>query len=173
MTYANRGMGFETLIDHSNAMYKSKGIALIHKRPTPVKILGRNSRGMINGFLEKASTVDYDGVYKGMPIAFEAKSTKELRRFDLKNIADHQIEHLAEFDKHDGISFILVEFARHGTVYLLLYETLEHYWHKAQRGGRKSIPIEDFDVYAYPVESGRVPIDYLAVVDKVWRAVAS
>lgn len=173
MNYANRGMGFETLIDHSNAMYKSKGIALIHKRPTPVKILGRNSKGMVHGFVEKASTVDYDGVYMGKPIAFEAKSTKELRRFDLKNVQDHQVKHLAEFDKHNGISFILVEFVAHRTVYLLPYETFEHYWHKAQRGGRKSIPIDDFGIYAYPVESGRVPIDYLAVVDKVWRSKAS
>src|SRR5690625_449002 len=100
MSYANRGMNFEQIIDHTNRMYENKGIALINKRPTPVKILGRNSRGMINGFLEKASTVDYDGVYRGKSIAFEAKSTKELNRFDLKNVPDHQVQHLEKVDKH-------------------------------------------------------------------------
>lgn len=169
MSYANRGMGFEAIIDMSNEMYDRKGIAVINKRPTPVKILGRNSKGMVHGFLEKASTVDYDGVYRSKPIYFEAKSTNELRRFDLKNVQEHQAKHLKKVDKHGGVAFILVEFVAHRTVYLLSYETFEHYWSKAQRGGRKSIPIADFDLYAYPVHEGRVPVDYLKTVDKVWR----
>lgn len=37
VNFANRGMAFEGLIDYSNAMYESKEIALIKKRPTPVK----------------------------------------------------------------------------------------------------------------------------------------
>src|SRR5690625_4490566 len=160
MSYANRGMGFETLIDHSNAMYDSKGIAVINKRPTPVKILGRNSRGMINGYLEKASTVDYDGVYQGRSIAFEAKSTKQHMRFDLSNVQDHQFKYLEKVHRHGGIAFILIEFIKQQSVYLMSYETFEHYWHHAQNGGRKSIRIEDFDVYAYKVEQGRVPVDY-------------
>lgn len=172
MSYANRGMAFEQMIDHANRMYERKGIAIINKRPTPVKILGRNSRGMINGYIERASTVDYDGVFRGRSIAFEAKSTRELRRFDLKNIADHQVKYLSKVDKHGGIAFVLVEFARHGSVYLLSYETLDHYWHKAQQGGRKSIPIDDFDIHAHKIEQGRVPVDYLSVVDQIWGVAA-
>lgn len=169
--YANRGMAFEQLLDFTNRMYEQQGIALITKRPTPVKILGTNRNGMIHGYLEKPSTVDYDGTYQGRSIVFEAKSTKELSRFDLKNIHDHQVEYLAKVDKLGGISFLLVEFAAHQTTYLLPFKTLAGYWMRKQRGGRgtKSIPLEDFEVHAHQVPGGRVPVDYLAIVNKIWE----
>lgn len=173
MSYANRGMAFEQLIDYTNQMYERKGIALINKRPTPVKILGHNGHGGINGFVEKPSTVDYDGVYRGRSIAFEAKSTKEMSRFDLKNVQDHQLKYLDKVHRHGGIAFLLVEFIKQQSVYLMSFETLESYWHKAQQGGRKSIRIEDFDIYAYKVEQGRVPLDYLRVVDQIFLEVSA
>ncbi|WP_339063589.1 Holliday junction resolvase RecU [Tepidibacillus marianensis] len=132
MSHANRGMAFEQLIDYTNRMYEQKGIAVINKRPTPVKILGRTA-GKVVGFLESPSTVDFDGTYKGKSIVFEAKSTRELNRFDLKNIHDHQVEYLDKCHRHGAISFLLVEFAKHRTVYLLPYETLRHYWQLKQK----------------------------------------
>lgn len=169
-SYANRGMAFEQLIDYTNRLYEQQGIAVINKRPTPVKILGQNQRGLIHGFLEKPSTVDYDGTYQGRSIVFEAKSTKELNRFDLKNIHDHQVEYLAKCHACGAISFILVEFVAHRTIYLMSYQTLFHFWQRMKKGGRgtKSISIDEFSVHAYEVTSGRVPLDYLAVVNKVW-----
>jgi len=50
------------------------------------------------------------------------------------------------------------------------------YIRKANSGGRKSIPLSDFEVYAYEVKRGRgVPLDYLAVLDQLEmeRAVSS
>nr|BDD46685.1 hypothetical protein 24 [Bacillales bacterium] len=49
---------------------------------------------MVHGLLEKPSTVDYDGTYMGKSIVFEAKSTKDFKRFPLKNIHDHQVKYL-------------------------------------------------------------------------------
>lgn len=166
MSYANRGMGFEALIDHSNAMYDRKGIAVINKRPTPVKVLGQNEKGMIHGFYEKSSTVDYDGVYRGRFLVFEAKSTQEKMRFDLSNIQQHQYDYLKKVHLHGGIAFILVYFEKHQLTYLMEFETLKHYWERAQKGGRKSIRIEDFDIHAHQVDAGRVPVDYLAIIDR-------
>lgn len=51
-------------------------MALINKRPTPVKVLKSKGGRLLNGLYEDKSTVDYDGVYKGRAIAFVAKSTK-------------------------------------------------------------------------------------------------
>jgi recombination protein U len=169
-SFANRGMAFEQSLDYTNQFYENQGVAVINKRPTPVKILGQNGRGMINGFLEKPSTVDYDGTYAGRSIVFEAKSTKELTRFPLDNVHEHQVEYLAKCHRCGAISFLLVEFAKHQTVYLLPYEVLAHYWQRAKKGGRgtKSIPLQDFEIHAYEVRPGRVPVDYLAVVGKVW-----
>ncbi|BAU28206.1 recombination protein U [Aneurinibacillus soli] len=170
MSHANRGMAFEKLLDYTNKMYENAGMALINKRPTPVKIMGQNSRGMIHGYLEKPSTVDYDGVCKGRAIVFEAKSTKELTRFPLGNIHEHQVEYMRKCHKCGAIAFLLVEFAAHQTVYLLPYTLLAQYWEKAKNGkrGTKSIPLQEMDVYAYQVNKGRVPVDYLTVVEKVW-----
>jgi recombination protein U len=169
--YANRGAAFEQMIDYTNRLYEQMGKAIINKRPTPVKILGRNSKGMIHGYLEKPSTVDYDGTYKGRSIVFEAKSVSKLDRFDLKNIHDHQAEYLIKCDRAGAISFLLVEFTKHRTVYLMSAQTLDYYWQRKQKGGKgtQSIPIQDFDIHAYEVPSGKVPCDYLSVVDRVWK----
>lgn len=39
MGQGNRGMAFEMLINLANQMYQRVGVALIKKRPTPVKVL--------------------------------------------------------------------------------------------------------------------------------------
>ena len=37
--FANRGMSFESAINVSNAYYLAHGLAVIHKKPTPVQIV--------------------------------------------------------------------------------------------------------------------------------------
>ncbi|WP_179863044.1 Holliday junction resolvase RecU [Bacillus thuringiensis] len=39
MGLGNRGMVFEIIINLANEMYQRGGVALINKRPTPVKVL--------------------------------------------------------------------------------------------------------------------------------------
>ncbi|QYY43096.1 Holliday junction resolvase RecU [Aneurinibacillus sp. XH2] len=107
------------------------GVAVINKRPTPIKVL----YGIV-GHFKSPSTVDYEGAYAGRSIVFEAKSTKELRRFPLRNIAEHQVEYLAKYHRCGAISFLLVEFAKHQTVYLLPYEVLAQYWQHTETGGQ-------------------------------------
>lgn len=170
ISYGNRGMAFEQLIDYSNRMYDNKGIAVINKRPTPIKILNITGN-RVNGCLEKPSTVDYDGTYQGLSIVFEAKSVSLLDRFDFKNLHDHQVEYLAKCHKQGAISFLLVEFLKHRKVYLLPYAALKPYW-EAQSSkvrGSKSLSLETFDIHGYQVDAGRVPLDYLSVVVKVWK----
>lgn len=66
---ANRGQAFEQLLNFTNLQYERAGIALIHKRPTPMKLLRKQGFHFIAAF-EKKSTVDYDGVYRGKAIYF-------------------------------------------------------------------------------------------------------
>ena len=76
---ANRGLAFEQMIEYSNAIYLKKGLCVVNKRPTPVKIMSRVG-GKIWGFVEKKSTVDFDGVLPGgRAIVFEAKESKQIR----------------------------------------------------------------------------------------------
>jgi recombination protein U len=162
---ANRGQAFEQLLNFVNVQYEKAGIALIHKRPTPMKALRPQGMHFLATF-ERKSTVDYDGVYRGRAIYFEAKSTREESRFDLKQIEPHQIEHLEKAEKNGAVCFFLIEFAKSREVFFVPLSTMRHYLLHARNGGRKSIPREDFDYYAYAVEkSNRAALDYLVHVD--------
>ncbi|WP_103110649.1 Holliday junction resolvase RecU [Brevibacillus reuszeri] len=168
ISQANRGKGFEDLLNYTNEQYERAGIALIHKRPTPIKATKTKGSRVLAGYFEDKSTVDYDGVYRGRAIYFEAKSTRERTRFDLANISKHQIEHLEKADKSGAVCFLLIEFAATREVYFLPLTTIRHYLIHAGNGGRKSIQKEDFDIYAYAVEpSRRAVLDYLLLVDKL------
>lgn len=170
MNYGNRGMAFEEIIEYSNRMYEKQGLAVIDKRPTPVKVIKSHGSRVLSGYFEKKSTVDFDGVYRGKAIYFEAKSTKVLTRFDLKNIHDHQYEHLEKCHKNGALTFFLVSFEKQHKEYLLPFTALLPYWKEYKNPvGKKSMSITDFDIHAYEVHSGRVPLDYLAVVDEVWN----
>lgn len=164
--YGKRGQAFENLIDYTNQVYKNKGIALINKRPTPMKIIGQTRGKQHLCVFDKKSTVDYDGIYRGKPIVFEAKSTG-LKRVPLDIIADHQIEYLDQADNQGAISFLIVEIRPMQDVYIVSNAMLQKYVKDAQNGGRKSISIDDLEIYAELVEQGGgVPLNYLSVVDK-------
>ncbi len=168
MGQGNRGMAFEKLINLSNEMYQREGVALINKRATPVKVLKSTGGRVLNGFYEAKSTVDYDGVYKGRAVAFEAKSTQSLTRFDLSNIAQHQLDYLEKAEKMEAICFFLIEFSKDQTIFLVPASVIQSYVRMShQPNGKKSISRADFDIYGYLVEqTERAPVDYLQYVDE-------
>ena len=166
MSQGNRGMAFEQIINLVNNQYNVRGKALINKRPTPVKVLKSKGTKVLSGYFEEKSTVDYDGVYDHKSIAFEAKSVGE-KRFDLKNIADHQLEYLQKAEKHGAISFFLIEFRTFNEVFLVSLNFIETYIYKSKQvGGRKSIPYDQFETYGFLVKQGNgILLDYLRIVD--------
>ncbi|HDR3493945.1 TPA: Holliday junction resolvase RecU [Bacillus wiedmannii] len=168
MGQGNRGMAFEKLINLSNEMYQREGVALINKRATPVKVLKSAGGRVLNGFYEAKSTVDYDGVYKGRAVAFEAKSTQSLTRFDLSNIAQHQLDYLEKAEKMGAVCFFLIEFSKDQTVFLVPASVVQSYVRMShQPNGKKSISRADFDIYGYLVEqTERAPVDYLQYIDE-------
>ncbi|MEX0134941.1 Holliday junction resolvase RecU [Bacillus nitratireducens] len=168
MGQGNRGMAFEKLINLSNEMYQREGVALINKRPTPVKVSKSAGGRVLNGFYEAKSTVDYDGVYKGRALAFEAKSTQSLTRFDLSNIAQHQLDYLEKAEKMGAICFFLIEFSKDKSVFLVPLSVIQAYVRMShQPKGKKSIPRADFDIYGYLVDqTERAPVDYLQYIDE-------
>lgn len=169
MGQGNRGAAFENLLNYTNESYENRDLAVINKRSTPVKVTRSKGTKVLAGFFEAKSTVDYDGIYRGRAIFFDAKSTQELDRFDLKNVADHQYEHLEKCHKFGAMCFVLVEFRRQRKTYLLPFTALRAYKVEADRGGRKSMTLDNFEVDAYEVSPGRsIPLDYLAAVDRVW-----
>ena len=79
--FGNRGMDFEEAINQSNQYYLLNKQAVVHKKPTPVQIVKvdypkRSAAVIKEAYFRQASTTDYNGVYQGRYIDFEAKETK-------------------------------------------------------------------------------------------------
>ena len=69
--FANRGMTFEKMINESNQYYLSRGLAVIHKKPTPIQIVKvdypRRSRAKIVDCLLYTSPSPRDRQKSRMP----------------------------------------------------------------------------------------------------------
>ena len=166
-TYANRGMGLENDINETNKYYVTYDIALIYKKPTPIRITKTNYKSMRveDGFFESPSTLDYNGVYKGYYIEFDAKETRSKTSFTINNIHNHQIEYIKKVIKHNGIVFLIVRFTLLGKDYILKGEDLINY---IKDNDRKSIPLEYFEQNCYKLEIKYAPrLDYIKIVDKL------
>lgn len=133
-----------------------------------MKVLKGKGGRVLNGFYETKSTVDYDGVYKGRAIVFEAGSTENSTRFDLKNIAQHQLDYLEKAEKMGAIRFFLIEFSKDKSVFVAPLSVIQSYVGVShQPKDKKPIPRTDFDIYGYLAEqTKRAPIDYLQYVDE-------
>ena len=169
MTHSNRGMNLEADINDTNEYYLYNDIAVIYKKPTPITINKVDYKNRRDAVIKEAhfkipSTTDYNGIYKGKYIDFEAKETKSLTSFPLSNIHKHQIEHLKRIYEHGGIGFIIVRFTKLNKTYLLFTKDLLNF---LDMNKRLSIPISYFDEFGYIIKEGLNPrLDYLKVLDK-------
>lgn len=166
---ANRGMDFEKAINSSNLYYDDNQIAIITKRPTPIKIVkvdyAHNAR-ITDAYFEKQSTTDYNGVYKGKYIDFECKETKSKTSLSFNNISSHQIKHLKKVLFHGGIAFFLIYFIELNEIYLL---DASFVINKYESDERRSLPLSYIQNNGYLIEQGYIPrINYLKVVDRVY-----
>ncbi len=164
--YANRGMGLEQMLEFTNESYLRRGMAVVYKRATPVRILKVHG-SKVEGFLEKTSTVDYDGVYNGRSLQFEAKSTREVSKFPLDNFHEHQIEHMRSCLNQGAIVFVIVEFVKYDERLFVPARFVIHVWDEWEKGGSASILRSQLIEKAQRIPQSRgVPVDYLAIVDK-------
>ncbi|RBW69432.1 Holliday junction resolvase RecU [Bacillus taeanensis] len=172
--YANRGMTLEEDLNYTNTYYLSQGIAVIHKKPTPLQIVKvdypkRSAAVIKEAYFKQASTTDYNGVYRGRYIDFEAKETKNKQSFPLNNFHAHQIDHMKHVKAQNGICFVIVRFSLYDEVYLLDCSHLFHYWDQQLKGGRKSIPKSFIEQTGMLIKIGLHPrIDYIGIVDKIY-----
>ena len=169
VTYGNRGMNLENDLNLTNSYYVDKNIAFIYKKPTPIQVTKveykNNDIKIKEAFFKEPSTTDYNGLYKGKYIDFEAKETAGTS-FPLENIHSHQIKHISNIINNGGIGFLIVRFNKLNRDYLLLGEDFISF---LNNNDRKSIPIKYFEEKAYLLENGYIPrIDYLKVIDKIY-----
>ena len=167
------GINFEELINKSNQYYLEKDLCVIYKKPTPIRITkvdypSRNKAKIIEAFYQIPSTTDYNGIYKGKYIDFEAKSCNG-HSFPFTNLYTHQIKHLERVINHGGIAFLLIMFNDYQEVYLLDAKNLIKLYQDSLNGGRKSIPYTFFKENAELIKiTFSPPINYLEAIDKIY-----
>ena len=165
----NRGMSFEAELNDTNAYYKEKDLAIFNKRPTPVNIVKVDySRGakITEAYFETQSTTDYNGVYKGRYIDFEAKSIHGKTSLPLANIPPQQIAHLKSVLEHGGIGFFLVDIVPLQKVYLLPASYVIDFYEKRERA---SIPVSEFPLHGKEVpQKYRPRYDFLPLIDELF-----
>jgi recombination protein U len=162
--YNNRGMMLETMLNNTNKYYLENNIAVVHKKPTPVKVLKQTNGKIVDGYFEMPSTTDYNGVYKGKYIDFEAKETILTTNFPLSNIKEHQIGHMYKVYKQQGICFIIVMFSKLNKIFLLFSKDLFEY---LENNTKKSIPLNYFEEKGHLINIKLKPeIDYIEIIKK-------
>ncbi|MCP3025892.1 Holliday junction resolvase RecU [Halobacillus sp. A5] len=172
--FSNRGMTLEDDIAATNEYYRNAKIANIHKKPTPIQIVNvdypRRSAAVIKeAYFKQASTTDFNGVYRGRYVDFEAKETKNKTSFPLSNIHQHQIDHMKECHHHGGICFLIVKFSVHDETYLLPAEYLFSCWKDQLNDGRKSIPYLDIKTNGVLIHFHyQARVDYVKALDKLY-----
>ncbi|HWO76358.1 MAG TPA: Holliday junction resolvase RecU [Bacillus sp. (in: firmicutes)] len=170
--YGKRGMTLEEDLNATNEYYRQSGIAVIHKKPTPIQIVQvdypkRSSAVIKEAYFRQPSTTDYNGVYKGRYIDFEAKETNNKTSFPLKNVHEHQIEHMRAVIQQQGITFIIIRFGLTDELFLLEGIHLLSFWHRMANGGRKSISKEELKKVGHSISIGFQPrIDYIKIIDR-------
>lgn len=173
-THGNRGMSLEEDINLTNKQYLNDDVAVIHKKPTPIQVVNvdypkRSAAKITEAYYRRSSTTDYNGVYKGYYLDFEAKETRSKTSFPLNNFHEHQIKHMTQANKHGGICFTIVRFSKLDEIYLLPAHFLFKWWEQQfENDGRKSIPIAAIKEESYEIPYGYNPrIPYLKIIDRL------
>lgn len=167
---AHRGMSLEEDISLSNQYYLDNNLAVIYKKPTPIQIVKvdyprRESAKIVEAYYKTPSTTDYNGLYKGRYVDFEAKETK-VKTFPFGNISKHQIDHLQRIIDHGGIAFVIIAFTTLNEVYLIDASfVICDYYHSQ----RKSMTYDKIKSLGHLIPQGYQPrLDYLKIIDEVY-----
>ena len=132
-----RGSALEEFINQTCEQYRERNLALIQK-----------------------STVDYIGVVQGIPVCFDAKEC-HTDNFPLQNIHEHQVRFMGEFEKQDGIAFLILYFSHRDEIYYMRYEEMLKFWNRGQNGGRKHFKYEELNPKWFLTRNGNYLVPFL------------
>lgn len=163
-----RGSTLEDLINRTNEKYREQGLALIQKVPTPITPIkiDKEHRHITLAYFEQKSTVDYIGAVQGIPVCFDAKECVS-DTFPLQNIHPHQVQFMEDFEKQEGIAFLILLFSQRNELYYLSFRRMKEFWNRAQEGGRKSFRREELNPEFILRTHGGYLVPYLDGIQKV------
>ena len=144
INYKNRGMSLEDDINITNKYYIDNNIAYIYKKPTPIKVVKAEFNNM------------------GYRVIKELKT-----KFPLINIHPHQINHIRNIVKENGICFLIIRFTTLNKTFLLRGIDFIDY---IDKNNISFIPLDYIEQYGELIKDKYLKrVDYLEIVDKLWR----
>lgn len=157
-----RGSTLEELINMTNEIYRNSKLGLVQKIPTPITpVKIDKEKGNISlAYFEKDSTVDYIGVVQGVPICFDAKECAS-DTFNLRNIHEHQIEFMKEFEQQKGISFLIIMFTGRNEFYYLRLKELLAYLDRADHGHARNFKYDELEDRFFIRARQGAPVHYI------------
>ncbi len=165
---SRRGMSLENDLNSTNQYYLDHEIAVIHKKPTPLTIVdvaypSRNKAKIVEAYFKTPSTTDYNGVYNGLSIDFEAKEISSKTSFPFSFLHDHQIKHLRMVHKQKACAFLIIRFTYYDETFLIPCSKLFDFMDNNER---KSLPYTWVKEEGYLIKQGIYPpLDYLKIID--------
>ena len=143
-----RGSTLEDMINHTNEYYRQKNLALVQKIPTPITPIkiDKDSSQITLAYFEKDSTVDYIGVVQGVT---------------MRNIHEHQIKFMSDFEKQDGVSFLVIMFTGRNRLYYMRFSELEGFLERAKNGHPNNFKYDELDPDYFVESKGGALVHYL------------
>ncbi len=172
IAFGNRGASLEEELNDANEYYLSHQIAVIHKKPTPVQVVhvkypSRSQAVITEAYYRTPSTTDYNGIWNGHYIDFEAKETKNKTSFPLQNIHEHQVEHMQAVYQQSGIVFFVFHFRSLNRYFIQFFEDFFPFWKRMKSGGRKSMTLKEIEDTSIEITLGIAPrLPYLQAVQQ-------
>ena len=163
-----RGSTLEELINRTNEKYREQGLALIQKVPTPITPIriDKEHRHITLAYFDQKSTVDYIGAVQGIPVCFDAKEC-DSDTFPLQNIHEHQVRFMEDFERQEGVAFLILFFSHRNELYYLSYQRMREFWDRAAAGGRKSFRHEELSPDFVLNPHGGYLVPYLDGLQKI------
>lgn len=163
VSYSNRGMDLEYLIEQANSYYRDNDIAYIYKKPTPIHVVKRNNNKIVDAYYEAPSTLDFNGLYQGKYIEFDAKKTCNKTLFPISNVHNHQIKHMRNINNHGGIVFLIINM--NDEYYILKGSDFLYFLDNFKR---KSIPYDYLKSTGIKINLTLRGLDYLSKVKEIY-----
>lgn len=162
-----RGSTLEEFINRTCEQYREKGLALIQKVPTPITPvkIDRQSRHITLAYFEKKSTVDYIGVVQGIPVCFDAKECNT-DNFPLQNIHQHQVAFMGDFERQQGVAFLILYFSHRDEIYYLPYRLMLKFWERGKQGGIRHFKYNELPPEWFLKKNGNFLVPFLEGIQK-------
>ena len=108
---------------------------------------------------------DYIGVVQGIPVCFDAKECNS-DNFSLQNLHEHQFDFMTDFEKQDGIAFVLLYYTHRDEKYYIPYKDIKKFVERATGGGLKHFKYDEIDKTYLIGRKGGVLVHYLEQLQK-------